>query len=257
MSIPDSFNTVLSHAVTTDLEVPKRALAIGAHPDDVEFGCGGTLAKWAAQGCDIFHVVCTDGAKGTWDADVDPGQLVVTRRGEQRAAARALGGRSDDNVVFLNWPDGELDSGLRQRWEIAYWIRRFQPDVVLGHDPWRPYRIHPDHRHAGLLACEGIVASRDPKFFPEQNMAPHRPDLLLLWEAAVVHHVEDISTTIDTKVHALLAHESQLATTMRISNNADPAMVDAFRRTVVDSARDAGRPAGIDTGEAFAAIRKL
>jgi len=257
VSIPDSFQTVLHQDITTDIDVPARALAIGAHPDDVEFGCGGTLAKWAAAGCEIFHVVCTDGAKGTWDADVDPGELVATRRREQRAAARALGSRREDSVVFLNWPDGELDSGLRQRWEIAYWIRKFQPTVVLGHDPWRPYRIHPDHHHAGLLACEGIVAARDPKFFPEQNLAPHRPDLLLLWEAAVVHHVERIDTSIDAKVRALLAHESQLETTMRISREADPEMIDAFRRRIVESARDAGRLAGIEAGEAFAAIRRL
>jgi LmbE family N-acetylglucosaminyl deacetylase len=146
---------------------------------------------------------------------------------------------------------------LRQRWEVAYWIRRFRPDVVLGHDPWRPYRIHPDHRHAGLLACEGIVAARDPKFFPEQHVAPHRPELLLLWEAAVVHHVEDISGFVDTKLRALLAHESQLETTMRISRDPDPSMVDAFRDRIVTSARNAGRPAGMEAGEAFAAIRRL
>ena len=70
----------------SNLPVPTRALAVAAHPDDVEFGCGGTLAKWAAKGCEIFHLVCTDGSKGTWDPSHDPAELVVTRRNEQRAA---------------------------------------------------------------------------------------------------------------------------------------------------------------------------
>ena len=258
MSVPESYRLIAPQDITVDIDTPARALAIGAHPDDVEFGCGATLAKWAAAGCEIFHLICTDGAKGTWDPDVDPAELVTTRRREQRRAAQTLGGHGDDSVVFLDWPDGELDSGLRQRSEVAYWVRKLRPDVVLGHDPWRPYRIHPDHRHAGLLACEGIVAARDPKFFPEQEVPPHRPDLLLLWEAAVVHHVERVdSVALDSKVRALLCHESQFETTMRISGETDDAMIDAFRCRIVESAGEAGRPAGVEAGEAFAAIRKL
>ena len=101
----------------SNLPIPNRALAVGAHPDDVEFGCGGTLAKWAANGCEIFHLVCTDGSKGTWDPAHDPAELVVTRRNEQRAASVALGGKGE--VVFLGWPDGELEAGLRQRFEVV------------------------------------------------------------------------------------------------------------------------------------------
>ena len=153
--------------LSRNLPTPARALAVGAHPDDVEFGCGATLAKWAAAGCEIHHVICTDGSKGSWDPTEDIARLVAVRQEEQRAAARALGGKGD--VVFLGWPDGELESGLRQRWEVAYWIRKLRPDVVLSHDPWRRYRLHPDHRNAGFLATEGIVAARDPHFFPEQN----------------------------------------------------------------------------------------
>ena len=74
-----------------NLEVPERALAIGAHPDDVEFGCGGTLAKWASSGTGISHLVCTDGSKGSWDPDEDAARLVATRRDEQRAAAKCAG----------------------------------------------------------------------------------------------------------------------------------------------------------------------
>ena len=180
---------------STNLPTPGAALAIGAHPDDVEFGCGATLAKWAAAGCRIHHLVCTDGSKGSWDPDEDTAQLVATRQEEQRAASRALGG--DGAVTFLGWPDGELEAGLRQRWEVAYWIRAVKPDVVLGHDPWRRYRLHPDHRHAGFLATDGIVAARDPHFFPEQGAAPHRPQALLLWEADEADHVEDVDGFVE------------------------------------------------------------
>ena len=113
-------------SVTTNLATPAVALAVGAHPDDIEFGCGGTFAKWAAAGCEIHHLVCTDGSKGTWDPDTGPGGARALRRG--RAARRRpapLGGKGD--VVFLGWPDGELESGLRQRWEVAAWIRRIRP----------------------------------------------------------------------------------------------------------------------------------
>ena len=127
--------------VSVNLDVPARALAVAAHPDDVEFGCGGTLAKWAAAGCRIHHLVCTDGSKGSWDPDEDTAELVTRRRAEQRDAARTLGG--DGEVVFLDQRDGELEPTPALRAEIAYWIRRLQPDVVLGHDPWRRYRLHP------------------------------------------------------------------------------------------------------------------
>ena len=192
-----------------DLPTPARALAIVAHPDDAEFNCGATFAKWSAAGCVVNHLVCTDGSKGSWDPEADVAQLVVTRQAEQRAAARALGATGEQ--VFLGWPDGELDSGLRQRWEVAYWIRRLKPTVVLGHDPWKRYRLHPDHRHAGLLAVEGIVAARDPHFFPEQALPHHRPEALLLFEADEPDHVEVVGEEdVARKLDALERHRSQM-----------------------------------------------
>ena len=228
------------------------ALAIGAHPDDVEFGCGGTLAKWAQRGCVVHHLVCTDGSKGTWDAQADTAALVVTRQREQRAAAAALG--ATGQVVFLGWPDGELDSGLRQRWEVAYWIRRLRPTVLLGHDPWKRYRLHPDHRHAGLLACEGIVAARDPHFFPEQEVAHHRPDVLLLWEADAPDHAEDVSMAVDTKLAALEAHASQFESTMKATD--DDALA-AFRVRVRTRLAGLGEPLGMAAAEVFKRIADL
>jgi LmbE family N-acetylglucosaminyl deacetylase len=242
---------------TVDLERPKVALAIGAHPDDVEFGCGGTLAKWAAGGCRIHHLVCTDGAKGSWDPDQDPAILVAQRQEEQREASRRLGGAGE--VVFLGWPDGELEAGLRQRWEVAYWIRKLRPDVVLGHDPWRRYRLHPDHRHAGFLATDGIVAARDPHFFPEQGEPPHRPSVLLLWEADEPDHVEDIGDFTGRKLDALFAHVSQFRSTMRITGSSADVEREqaAFRTRLQVRHAQAGTATGLAAAEAFKALRDL
>lgn len=237
-----------------DLPTPTTALAIGAHPDDVEFGAGGTLAKWAAAGCQIHYVVCTDGSKGTWDPDADVAALVVTREGEQRRAARAIAGDRLGEVVFLGHADGELESTLEVRGEVARWIRALRPQVVLGHDPWKRYRLHPDHRHAGLLACEGIVAARDPHFFREHRMTPHRPELLLLWEADEPDHVEDVSATIDVKLQALEAHTSQFESTMHVT---DAARLGTFREGLRSRLRDHGGPHGFAAAEIFKRIADL
>ena len=241
--------------MTVDLPVPERALAIGAHPDDVEFGCGGTLAKWAAAGCRIAHLICTDGSKGSWDPADEPATLVATRQVEQRAASVALGGTG--SVVFLGWRDGELESGLRQRAEVCYRIRQLRPDVVLGHDPWKRYRLHPDHRHAGFLAVEGIVAARDPHFFPEQGVAPHRPSHLLLWEADEPDHAEDIASSIDRKLEALLEHRSQYRTTMDIDDPSSGEQAERFREKIRDRAADAGADDGLAYAERFKLISRV
>lgn len=243
-----------------DLPTPGRALAIGAHPDDIEFGAGATLARWAAAGCQLLHVVCTDGSKGSWDAGQDPAALVLARQEEQRAASRALGGRGD--VTFLGWPDGELESGVRQRFQVAAAIRRFKPDVVLGHDPWRRYRLHPDHRHAGYLTVEGIVAARDPLFFPEQALAHHRPSALLLWEADEPDHVEGADGFAETKLAALMAHHSQLRSTMRVDDPDSDEQMAAFRQRMMarlaeHAAIGGDRPHPPSLGEAFKLIADL
>ena len=240
---------------TTNLERPGCALAIAAHPDDVEFGAGATLAKWAAGGTRIVHLICTDGSKGSWDPAEDTAQLIATRQDEQRAASRALGGTGE--VIFLRWIDGELEAGLRQRWEVAYWIRKVRPDIVLGHDPWKRYRLHPDHRNAGLLAVEGIVAARDPHFFPEQAIPHHRPGALLLWEADEVNHVEGVEGHADAKLAALMEHKSQLRSTMFIDDERDAAQVDAFRTRVLDRLAEHGALGDLPQGEAFHLIDRL
>ncbi len=236
---------------TTNLETPDRALAIGAHPDDVDFGCGGTLAKWAADGCEIHILVCTDGSKGTWDPAADETTLIAARQAEQRAAAETLGATGE--VVFLGWTDGELSSGMKQRRQVVDVIRRTKPTVVLGHDPWKRYRLHPDHRHAGWLATDGIVAARDPKFFPDLRIH-HRPDRLLLWEADQPDHVEDVSGFASVKYRALVAHTSQLESTM--ASGDDPDLI-RFRQRVEAKLSEAGSGLGLEQAEVFKLIDDL
>ncbi len=243
-----------------DLDPPSRALAIGAHPDDVEFGCGATLAKWARAGTDVELLVLTDGSKGSWDPSVDVAELAALRRVEQRAAADVLGIGA---VHLLDAVDGELetDAGMRRR--VCEVLRASRPDIVLGHDPWKRYRLHPDHLHAGRLAIDGIVAARDPHFFPDAGV-PHRPEMLLLFEAEVVDHLEDVGAAIDAKVTALLEHRSQWRSTMGI--DADDAAQDqaaveaqreAFEQRVRKVAAEAGAPAGLAFAEAFKLLDEL
>lgn len=239
--------------LTVDLPTPPRALAIGAHADDIEFGCGATLAKWARAGSEVHLCVCTDGSKGTWDEHADVTMLAAQREREQQDAADALGAAG---VHFLRFVDGELDHGLAARGAVARVIRAVQPDVVLGHDPWRTHRLHPDHRHAGLLAIEGIVAARDPHFYREHDIAPHRPDVLLLFEPSRVDHVEQIDESFAAKVAALLAHRSQWRSTMGIEGEA-PAQRDAFVDRLRSDAVIAGLRAGVRLGEAFGRIDSL
>ena len=200
--------------VTVDLPAPERVLAIGAHPDDIEFGCGATLAKWSAAGSEIWLFVLTDGSKGSWDPGADPAELANVRVSEQVAAARVLGAAK---VLHAGLVDGELYNGRGERERVVSVIRRVRPSVLLTHDPWKRYRLHPDHRAAGFLVLDGVVAARDPHFFPTED-APHRPDDILLFEADEVDHYESVDRSVEQKIDALLAHRSQWRSTMGIDD---------------------------------------
>lgn len=234
------------------LPAPTSALAIVAHPDDAEFQCGATLAKWAAAGAVIHHLVCTDGSKGSWEVHEDTRALVATRQAEQRAAAKALGATGE--VVFLDNVDGELGNGLDLQAEVARVIRTLQPDVVLGHDPWRRWRLHPDHRNAGWLCTDGVVAARDPHFFPDQGIPHHRPSAILLFESEEPDVAEDVTGFLDAKVAALLEHRSQFVTTHDITDPDDPAQVARFRRHIDDRLATNGARVGVRHAELFRLI---
>lgn len=240
---------------SVDLPVPGIALAIVAHPDDAEFHCGATLAKWAARGCTINHLVLTDGSKGTWDAEADTEDLIEQRRREQMEAASRLG--SHGKVVMLDHVDGELEPTLHVRDQVAYWIRAIRPDVIVTHDPWKRYRLHPDHRNAGWLALDGLVAARDPHFFRHHDVSFHRPDAVLLFEAEEPDHVEDVSGFVDTKVNALMAHRSQFVTTHGIPDDDDGTAAEAFRQKVLARAAQIGSRTGVPAAEAFKALTEL
>lgn len=241
-------------AWSSNLDTPRVALAIGAHPDDVEFGAGGTLAKWATAGCIVHHLVCTDGSKGTWDLAADLPALVERRRDEQREAGRRLSGERAGEVRFLEAIDGELEPSVEHRIGIVRAIRELRPDVVLGHDPWKRYRLHPDHRAAGLLTCDAVVAARDPHFFPDIGPAHHRPSHLFLFEADEPDHLEDVAATVDRKLDALHAHESQFESTMHAADDTELA---AFDERVTSRLAELGVPHGVGLAEVFKRISDL
>ncbi len=236
------------------LSTPASALAVAAHPDDVEFGAGGTLARWAAEGCVVHHLVLTDGAKGTWDLDADTTALVATREVEQRAAAAALGATGE--VRFVRRTDGQLEADVHTRLLVARAIRELRPEVVLGHDPWRRYRLHPDHRAAGWLVCDGVVAAREPH---ERiaGLEAWRPSALLLGEADEPDLLIDVSSSVERKLAALLAHTSQLRSTMDVDDPADLEAVGRFRRRVLEKLATWGRQVGVAHAEAFRLIADL
>jgi LmbE family N-acetylglucosaminyl deacetylase len=211
---------------------PARVLAIGAHPDDIEFGAGATLATWAAAGAELHLLVLTDGSKGTWNPEDDLEALIATRRLEATAAATTLG---HGTVHFGNFVDGELQSGEAATRVVVRTIREVQPDIVLGHDPWKRYRLHPDHRHAGWATVDGVVAARDPHFFAGVGGTHHRPSALWLFEADEPNHEVDVAAALPAKVDALLCHRSQWRSTMDIDPDAADlgAQLDAFRDRIL------------------------
>lgn len=188
----------------------KTILVIMAHPDDAELSSAGTLIKWIAKGCQARYIVCTTGDKGTKDAGITPFQLAEMRENEQREAAGVLG---VEQVVFLRHADGSLENSKDFRNEIALLIRKFQPGIIITHDPWRPYQIHPDHRAVGFATVDAVVVARDHLFLPaflEVGLQPHAPLELYFTFPSDPDYVVDITDVMDKKLKALEKHASQL-----------------------------------------------
>lgn len=194
---------------------PKRVLVISAHPDDAEFGAGGTIANWVMNGTVATYVIVTDGSKGSADPDMTSEKLVALRQKEQRAAAKVIG---VSEVVFLGFPDGEIYNTPELREAITKQIRIFKPDIVITHDPTtrtlQNITInHPDHRAVGDTVLDVIYPiARDRLNYPEhetEGIEPHKVlDIFLVGSDKPTLWV-DIDSTIDTKVAALREHKSQ------------------------------------------------
>ncbi len=201
----------------------KTALVVVAHPDDAEFGCGGTIAAWASEGWLVTLVICTDGSSGGPDAATDVRtelrrQLTVTRKQEQAAAAKTLG---IHEVIYLDFPDGELIPTLELRREIVRQIRRTRAYRVVCQSPdrvWEPQymigRFHPDHMAAAQATMAAVYpAAQNPWDFPElmaEGFLPSRVKELYVVGAPLINHAVDISATIEQKLAALACHVSQL-----------------------------------------------
>ena len=193
-----------------------RVLVVMAHPDDAEFGCGGTIARWAAAGKEVYYLLCTSGDKGSSDLTISTYRLAQTRRQEQINAAHALGAR---DVTFLTYADGTLQNTLELRRDIVREIRRIRPDTIICQDPtqrWAGNRglNHPDHRAAGDACLDAVYPSaRDPHVFVEllvENLLPHKVKEVFVSSMANANVWIDITDCLDRKLEGLRQHESQV-----------------------------------------------
>lgn len=198
------------------VEGPITVLVVAAHPDDPEFGCGGTTARWACEGREIYYCLCTSGDKGSAEPEMTSAKLVKLREKEQRAAAAAIGVKK---VFFLRLPDGELSPDLTLRRAIVRAIRTVRPEIVFTHDPTNVYTDssinHPDHQAVGHATLNAIYpTARDRLNFPEHEAAglkPHKVREVYLWGAHEPNVWIDISPSFRTKVKALKCHKTQIA----------------------------------------------
>lgn len=191
---------------------PRKALVVMAHPDDAEFLCGGTVAKWCDEGWEVVYVIVTSGDKGTRDPTMTRQHLAAIREREQREAARVLGVRE---CIFLGYPDGFLDASLELRGQLVRLVRKYRPDVLVTWDGFRRSFNHRDHRNTGISAYDAVYpCSNDPLFYPEhleeEGLAPHRPaEILLAGSDEPDYHI-DITDYWARKLDAVMCHASQI-----------------------------------------------
>jgi LmbE family N-acetylglucosaminyl deacetylase len=222
----------------------EKVMLIMAHPDDAELSSGGSVAIWVSAGKEVRYVICTNGDKGSKDPDTSPFRLAEIREEEQRNAARILGVKQ---VTFLRYGDGELENTRAFRNELAMLIREFQPKVIVTHDPWRPYMVHPDHRAVGFATVDAVVVARDHLFVPfwlELGLPPHAPLEIYFTFPSAPDYVIDITSTLEKKLEAIGKHESQMgrfpqwkdlikAMAARMAEKEKFAYGEAFKRLVL------------------------
>ena len=227
------------------LPTPARALVVAAHPDDAEFGAGGTVARWVLEGAEVRYLIVTRGDKGSDDPDVDVRALVARRDEEQRAAAAVVGVTSVD---FLDEPDGQVEPTLALRERITRAIRAFRPEIVMTHDPTvlfvnNEWVNHPDHRAVGQVTVDAVFpTARDPLNFRDQldaGLHPWKVAELFLWSTNEANQLVDIGATLDRKIAALERHASQFRA------------FDEIARWVRRRSEELGERAGYRAAEGF------
>ncbi len=227
-----------------------RALVVAAHPDDVDFGAGGTVAAWTKAGIEVAYCVVTDGEAGGDDPSVTRAEMAATRRDEQRAAAAEVGACE---VTFLGYPDGRVEAGMGLRRDLTRVVRAFRPQVVIAPSPerwWeRIYASHPDHLAVGEAAtCTVYPDARNPFAHPElldEGLEPHTVGELWLMASPEADVAVDITATFDRKIAALLLHRSQMK---------DP---DAIARRMRTAAEAAAAGAGMPVGTLAETFRRV
>lgn len=196
---------------------PKVILGVVAHPDDLDFGMGGSIAKWVREGATAYCLVLTDGSKGSENPDISPKMLQSLRQREQQEAARRLG---VTKVFFSKYTDGELEASQEVKRDIVRLVRRLKPDVVMTFDPTMVYSSkrgfinHPDHRAAGWATLDAVYPlARNRPSFPalvnDEQLEPYSVPTLLMHNLDQPNYFVDISQDIETKVAGLAAHVSQ------------------------------------------------
>jgi len=227
-------------------DVPARALAVYAHPDDPEVSCGGTLARWAAAGAEAHVVVCAQGDKGTLDPEVDPAEL-ATRRASEIAAAGAALGVAEHHLLGV--ADGELANTAELRSRLVAIVRRLRPEAVVCPDPTavffgQRYFNHRDHREVGWAVLDAVApAAASPHYFPDAG-PPHQVATVFLSGTLDPDAWVDITGSIDAKAEALGCHGSQLGGT-----------AEWLRQVVRERAEEGGRAAGVAYAEGFRLLR--
>lgn len=198
---------------------PKSALFIFAHPDDIEFGCAGTAARWAQAGSQVIFLLLTSGDGGIADTSLTRAEAGAIREKEQQAAADVLGVQQ---VIFLREPDGLLVNTLELRKKVVRELRRHKPEVVVCGDPavWiggDTYINHPDHRAAGAVALEAVFpAAGQPHVFEElaeEGLTVHKVRKVYVssFGEGSTNTVVNITQTMDLKIQALRQHTSQVS----------------------------------------------
>lgn len=212
---------------------PKRIMGVFAHPDDPEFFCGSTFARWAAEGAAITFVLATSGDKGSDLPDMTPEKLIAIREEEERCAAVVLGVR---DVVFLRYRDGELQVTPELKRDITRMIRLRKPDILVTNDPTTWYNLfnrpnHHDHRTIGAAALEAVFpAAGNRMYFPElerdEGLGPHKVSQIWLTITRDPNVKVDVTPYVETRIRALREHKSQImdmdALEKRIRGNIDP-----------------------------------